>query len=514
MYSSPILVHKIDALLVKLDPKDVALKIQLLADNIILKNHLSLRSRAIALRNLDHDDWQQRYIAILKGESFSKCTMLDECYSKKIASAYKKEISCKSNRKPRVVLVLPRRLGAIGTPGSYSLADSLHNHVELYCISNSAADNNDDVKVVCDVRTDLVLSKLNFNRSDYKDKIVKILESYRPSIVHVVNWHGWTELLPYLRCYYPDARYIIDFKTPLMADGDKRSLVQINGSRASKCVDLVLSRNSEDVATWIDNNSAPIYVYPLGVALAELSPRMPEGGNVRKCTRFVYIGSTHEKRKLDSLFLHISRLPSELLGYFTLDCYGSGGDHDALNTLLSKLGLSNHVNFMGTLPQHELFARLKDYDCGLAWVPREFYDAAPSIKYLEYLGSGLVVVATNTLAHQRNLSSGLHSILFSETFSSFTDAIRSVMIDGYPLSYIKSNLNRIKRFSWDSVVENNIVQAYRRLIVGYFDYLSSFNYGNPVVVGDNSITMNYFDTHSDAINIERLANARRMRNLT
>ena len=224
------------------------------------------------------------------------------------------------------------------------------------------------------------------------------------------------------------------------------------------------SRNTEDVTSWIKGNQAPVFVYPLGVSLSDLRSRAIENEEVRRCYRFVYIGSMNEKRKMDKLIRFISELPEDLLQGFSLDCYGAGGDTGGLNDLILQLGLAQKVRMCGSLPQNELFPLLGNYDVGLAWVPQEIYDAAPSIKFLEYAGSGLVVLATNTLGHQRNVGDGFHAVLFSEDAASFCKAVRSIMIDGFPVSKLRDNLETIKRFSWDKVVTESFIPTYQRLL--------------------------------------------------
>lgn len=460
-----ILKHEEDALLTSLSPEDVAKQIIRLATDAQLVEQLSIRAREIAEQSLNQESWRKRYLDLLSGRSIEEYTVFDADSMPTANINQDVKIAVTKKRSSlRVLLIVPRALGLLGTPGSYNLAEALHRQAKLLVLCNQTGVGANNVPVVHNKEIDLPTIEINFRDKDFLQKILREVKTFQPDIVQLINWHGWVEVLPFLKKHYPSAKYIIDFKTPLMAEGDKREVLRQAGHMAAKYADLVASRNTEDIDTWIKDNPAPVLVYPLGVPVSALRVRTTDDAEVRYCHRFVYIGNFHEKRKLDVLLQLIAALPTELLEKFSLDLYGSGGDIEKLDNLIEQLGLRGRVCIYGALPQAELFPRLAEYDAGLAWVPRELYDAAPSIKFLEFAGSGLVVLATDTLAHKRNLGAGFEAILFAEDAVDFSEAIHSVMINGFSTGKIIRNLQRIKDFDWDQVVQGSFFPAYQQLI--------------------------------------------------
>lgn len=446
---SGVFSHGNDALLTSLDPDELAAQIVRLATDADLSARLAMRSRQLTETTLDHVYWKQRYAAVIQGQPFEEDTPFDVPGSAP---------------RLRLLMIVPRPLGLLGMPGAYNLAEAFFHHTELQVICNADAGNG-NVPVVHKSNASLPVVEIDFEADDALGQILACVERFAPDVVHVVNWHGWIKVVPYLKTYYPKARYVIDIKTPLMQqDGYKRDRLRHLGGQASALVDLVVSRNVEDIDTWMDGNQAPFFVYPLGVAAEQLCSRSSPEKAARQCKRFVYIGSLHEKRQLPTLIGYIAALPHELKSRFNLDIYGTGREMEILREQIRTLGLAEHIRLMGVLPQAELFPRLAEYDAGIAWVPRELYDAAPSIKFLEYAGSGLAVLATDTQAHCRNVEEGFKAELFSESPDSFAAAIRRCMDVGVSPADIAHNLELIKQFDWNSIVEHHFLPVYAHIL--------------------------------------------------
>jgi glycosyltransferase involved in cell wall biosynthesis len=446
---SGVFSHGKDALLTALEPSELAAQIVRLAADATLSASLAKHSRELAEATLDKAYWTHRYAAVIHGCAFEEDTPFD---------------AAGLAPKLRLLMIVPRPLGLLGMPGAYNLAEAFSRHTELLVICNSDSGNG-SVPVVHKSADFLPVVEIDFSSEDLLGQLLASVERFAPDIVHVVNWHGWVKAVPYLKTYYPKPRYVIDIKTPLMqADGYKRDRLRYLGGQASAFVDLVVSRNTEDIDTWMDGNQAPFFVYPLGVAAGQLRPRSSPGEAPRQCKRFVYIGSLHEKRQLPTLIEYVAALPHELKSRFKLDIYGTGRELEALQKQIESYGLAGQVRLMGALSQDVLFPRLAEYDAGIAWVPRALYDAAPSIKFLEYAGSGLAVLATDTQAHCRNIEEGFKAELFSETPPSFAAAIRRCMDIGVPPADIAHNLELIKQFDWNSIVEHHFLPVYAHIL--------------------------------------------------
>jgi glycosyltransferase involved in cell wall biosynthesis len=346
----------------------------------------------------------------------------------------------------------------MGTPGTYHLVEAYARHAEICVIANATADQN--LAVVHTASPTLNLHEIPFEGADYLDEIVEIARDFGPDIVCVTNHSRWYTIVERIKRAFPDARYVLDLKSPYFWDRPK---VREMGAKKAPLLDLILTRCEEDIDSWIPGSTRPSKVYPLGLSLPQFSPRKREEDVVR-CRRFVFIGTYSQQRELDVLLRYIAALPEPIKAQVGFDLFGTGPAKDELRTLARELGLDGVVKINDALSQDELFALLPTYDAGVAWVPTKIFDAAPSLKMLEYIASGLVPMGTATTAHRRNVEEGYRAVLFDETAEAFARAIESLVCDGIPREDIEKNLELIKPRDWDNVAAQHLLPAFDALL--------------------------------------------------
>lgn len=457
---SSIFSHIDDALLVDLNVNDIVEAVLLLSKDKELFDYLCSQSRNIAIENFDKSYWQNRYLEILDGKQNKGNTILDR--EMPIKNLPVQELFERKRSYPlKVLFISPRPLDTLGPRSSYLFAEELNRHVNLLIVNNCQAT---DAAHVYTLDKDLRVIDVDFSLTDYMETIADVVKAFSPDIVFMTNAPIWYNLIPYLKSAFSQAKYVLDMRSPFLGDAIRGDTIRKRGKIESAKLDLITSRNSEDIATWIDNNKAPVMIYPLGIPVDMMKPKDVASMQPVHCRRFVYIGTLDKKRQLQNLVRLIAALPDKILKDFSLDMYGYGDDKEALQELCQELNLGEKIQILGALHQEELFSRLADYDAGIAWVPRALYSAAPSLKFLEFAGAGLVVLATNTIAHKRNIADGFEAILFSENSASFTKAMEEAMLVGYSAEKIVKNLETIKKNSWDAVVTNYFLPAFDKLI--------------------------------------------------
>ncbi|MGC2413753.1 MAG: glycosyltransferase [Stellaceae bacterium] len=363
----------------------------------------------------------------------------------------------------RILFVSPRPFGMMGTPGTYHLVEAYARHAKVCVVANSTTDTR--ISIVHTPSPGLDLHEVAFGIPGYAAEIAAIAKRFGPDIVCLANYHSWHEVLERVRRDAPGAKYVLDIKSPLVSGetSARRKQIEVSGLARSHLLDLILTRCVEDVESWIPGCTRPVEIYPLGVKIAQFSPRLADDDIIR-CKRFVFIGSYAPVRKIETMLGFIGKLPESIKANITLDMFGGGPEKDALIEFVRTNGLGMVVRINDSLPQDQLLAVLPTYDAGLAWVPHEIFDAAPSLKMLEYLGSGLVVLASATTGHKRNIEDGFRAVLFEENFDSFASAIEQVHVTGCPRADIERNLELIKQRDWDSVVTSHMLPAFEELL--------------------------------------------------
>jgi glycosyltransferase involved in cell wall biosynthesis len=351
----------------------------------------------------------------------------------------------------------------MGTPGTYHLVGAYARHATVRVVASDKKDAN--VSIVYQPPADLDLHEVTFGVPGYAKRIAEIAKEFKPDIVCLGNYHGWFEIVERVKRDLPEAKYVLDIKSPLISEANsaRQLKIQAKGAEFAHLLDLVVTRCMEDVESWIPNCARPIAIYPLGVKLSQFSPRQREGERV-VCSRFVFIGSYSKNRKLDKLISFVAALPDDLKSGMSFDMYGSGPEKDNLKALVEQSGLKNVVQVLDGMSQDELLSILPQYDAGIGWVPKEIYDAAPSLKVLEYLGSGLVPVMSATQGHMRNIEDGFKGLIFEENAESFASAIRHARDTGFSADDISENLLLMKKRDWDAVATQNLLPAFKALL--------------------------------------------------
>lgn len=446
-----------DALLTGLSPDEVAQNILRLSGDADLSARLAARSREIAEQMLDYSKWQARYLALMQGKNIDEATIFDTGVT---GPARLPDASLR----PRVVFISPRVFGLMGTQGSYGLAGAFSRYCPTLIITKASAEAR-DIPVVTSKEDEPEHVALEFD-AGVGERILELFAGFKPDIVHFVNDHSWVDLLPFLKASYPDVRYVLDLKTPLLADGEKRSSLQGRGRVAARQLDLVVSLSREIVNTWIPEYSGRVLCYPLGIDTKKISRRSGYSSAGSGKLRCVYVGQMHPKRQLPRLLELIASLDEGTKASLSLDLFGAGGGEAEIDNCIGRLGLQGIVSRKDAIPQDQLFRLLAEYDCGVAWVPVEVYGFAPSLKFLEYAAAGLKILATNTPAHQSNIDAGFGAALFDENTDSFRSAVRKAMKADTSGEIQQNNFDVVQKFDLDHVVGHVLLPEYIRLREG------------------------------------------------
>ncbi|HEV2336877.1 MAG TPA: glycosyltransferase, partial [Stellaceae bacterium] len=366
-------------------------------------------------------------------------------------------------RRLRILMITPRPFGLLGTSGTYHLAEAYACHADVCVIAHPPTKRA--AEIVHEASDNLAVHVVAFGTDRYLSEIGEIAQMHDPDIVWMGNYAGWGKVVVHLRRVVPNAKLVLDVQSPLLTGDnvDRRQEIQEAGMSRAELLDLVITLSADSTQTWIPGYAGPLKVYPLGVTLSAFSPRLPTEAMVR-CKRFIYVGSYARGRKLDTLIEFIDALPTPLKDEISLDMYGSGPEKDNLRYLTEVHHLTGIVRVHDALSQDELFRVIPEYDAGIGWVPTELYDASPPLKTLEYMGSGLVPVVTDTTAHRLYEREGFALLKFAEDAASFRAVISEAVERGFPTERLHANLELLKNRDMDVIATEHHIAAYRQIL--------------------------------------------------
>ncbi|MBM9602687.1 glycosyltransferase family 4 protein [Desulfopila inferna] len=370
-----------------------------------------------------------------------------------------------SNNKLKILFFIPTCFGVRGTIGTYRLIEVLSSEHDILVI---APDRPNEEKYVVHRNNDLMVIKIkDRSKSDSLNKIHQILRSFVPDIIYLFNSPSSPAYLFSLHHLFPGIKWIADFRTPLLQQGSRRRRIRNGHFLLQFYVDGIITLSRHSVKTWIPlllKKTTPI---PIGIDTSKFTPKIYQS-KCLYCTRFVFIGSFHNLRKLDFLISYFSHaVQKNKERFLTLDLYGAGPAENKLRQLISKLHMEKNIFFKGLLNQEDLFQKLGDYDAGIAYVPYEKYDRSPSLKSIEYAAAGLHVLASDTSAHiQQMKDHGLHFQLFSNELNSFVDNVTECAINGVSTEVSTSNIKSVHNCDYQSIVKNHISPLLMEIVNG------------------------------------------------
>ncbi|WP_041522446.1 glycosyltransferase [Gilvimarinus agarilyticus] len=371
----------------------------------------------------------------------------------------------------RLVVVSDNPYGLIGTPGTYELVDELCKYfeVKLYCPLPNPA----NFIVVSSAEFQGKLVEHDRSLKGWVQSLVKDLAQDDAECVYFASGRSWMHddayILRELKRLNPERKIIVDLKSPpTISDVDVLRRSQRRSEYALDWIDLVLSRCVSDIRERFGHAEMRYALYPIGLSKSLVVEEVERQDRISK---FVFIGSLSDKRKLDWMLDEFSLLCSEVKNQVTLDIYGDGVDKDRLVTHAKMLGIDNFVSFRGLLGHQELLQELPSYHVGLGWVPYEMYDSAPSLKSYEYLSAGLIPLLSDTRAHLKMDQRKCSVHFFSNRKSGLSRVIESLV--GQNLSFYRDQLQMNKESvdnqTWAKVASDYIAPFVKNLVASEYD---------------------------------------------
>lgn len=362
----------------------------------------------------------------------------------------------------RILYVLRNRFGTLGSNSSFMVPAVAHRDFAIKVVdfeSNEAEQGR------------IVYANAEIERSSYprlpamlRLPVVRAeIESFGPDIVHHF-YHNCSFAFPFFlrNCLADPPRYIIDIRSPPVNQDDETRLrdVKRNDLAGAYC-DVIATHAMESAAKLIPGAGANLLYAPPGVSVGQFKFR--EQSAPSPVRRFVYTGSLAESRKLETLIECFSALVRNASVPVTLDIFGDGLARPKLQACARSLGVASRITFHGQVMQSALAERLRTFDAGIAYVPKEWFGEAPALKFLEYAASGLAVFASETPGLKKQQQDGMQVEWFAHDPDSFCAAALPWTAAPYPVSVLGGNRRYAESQDWERLVKRDYYPVYRRL---------------------------------------------------
>lgn len=170
-----------------------------------------------------------------------------------------------------------------------------------------------------------------------------------------------------------------------------------------------------------------------------------KGLSKKKYIRFLYIGTHHKKRELDFIYENFNILIDKEVDF---KIYSIGGEQKDINYLLSstrlvKINLMKKIVFLKKINRVRLSNLIQFCDIGISIIPdNKLYNESSPTKFVEYLSSGLAVLASSNVKYQKKiLDNSKAGIKVTYDSKSIRKGITEIINRPDKLNQMKKNAN-------------------------------------------------------------------------
>jgi glycosyltransferase involved in cell wall biosynthesis len=180
---------------------------------------------------------------------------------------------------------------------------------------------------------------------------------------------------------------------------------------------------------------------------------------------FIYVGSLHTSRMVYKVIKAFAQV-AQSYPKARLLLVGRGDQEHHLRFLVQQQALTEQVVFTGVVPFLEVPHYMRAADVGIAYVPDNVqYKHQPPLKTVEYLASGLPVIATDTPGNRRFVVHGWNGLLVQDN----PEDLARGMIQMLNQPYLREQLalvarKSVEKFSYEHIVRECLIPFYERCL--------------------------------------------------
>ena len=359
----------------------------------------------------------------------------------------------------KIAFITRGAFGVIGGASSYMLPTMLSESNDVLVLSPENS-NQKEKKIF----TNRHLNVVKIKSTEIEGMLLELhlhLQQFKPDIVHIFQNPFCLHYLTVLPGLLDNAKWILDFRSPLLARNKKsRKRILMRYFLSQFYADHIFTHSN---LTLKDNIVLKIRASTEVTFGIDPEKHRPRTKSMYPSLRYVYVGSISKGRKMGLLIKSFAEFVIENSSRITLDIFGDGEELVELEKIVNK-NKWTFIKMHGAVNQNILTSQLQNYDVGIAYVTNDNYSRAPSLKSAEYAASGLSIIASDTLGHRDwEKRHGFRYYYFNNT----SKGIKRVLAKKYSIKELddqrQTNFDAVKKFEWKYLVNNKLMPVYSRL---------------------------------------------------
>ena len=253
-----------------------------------------------------------------------------------------------------------------------------------------------------------------------------------------------------LKLFCPWKKIILDIRTlSVNFNLNIRKIENNKIKHASKYFNII-TVISDEIRNKINLRIQNSFILPLGANTISFEKK-----SFNREMRLLYIGSLDGRNideTINGLYLYLKDSKIDRVSY---DIIGYGHEFMKLKNLINLNGMNDIIKLHGKKHYFELKSFLDKCNIGVSFVPiTDYYDYQPVTKTFEYLSSGLVCIATNTIENKKIIN-GVNGVLCEDNSYSFAQGLR-ILNNNFSNYNSLEIRNSVKGYDWYSIVNYSL----------------------------------------------------------
>lgn len=307
----------------------------------------------------------------------------------------------------------------------------------------------------------------DYNKNRLEEADIKVLYISRTGNVIKRNVRYIRFITKYLKQHYFDLVFIHYFRgssiIPLL-NGIQQS-IHLDIRTGSVCKNVIKRNFFNSILRFESYFFKRISIISPGLRqllnINKYATILPLGANpiyVKRNNKFkihlLYVGTLSGRRiedTIEGIKLFLTEQPQADI-YYTIIGDGWHNEKQNLQNKIILLGLQDHLQLTGYIPNNELIKFYETANVGVSYIPRTpYYEYQPATKTYEYIMAGMPVIATQTYEN-RQVINKRNGILINDTPEGFASGVAEIYNNNY---YFDEELLRksVENYSWSSIIK-------------------------------------------------------------
>jgi glycosyltransferase involved in cell wall biosynthesis len=345
-----------------------------------------------------------------------------------------------------IILATPNQYGYFTI--YYNYAKYLGREYKVICICFDQGENKFEQKDNVNVIYLPLGGGKTSNIIKYYREIYRVYKAEEESII-ILKYYFFSSLL---NLFIPRKDLILDIRTGYISEFKLKtfffnSLIRIEALMFKRVIIL-----SESLRERLSLRLKKTYVIPLASESAGYTEKKFDEINL------LYVGTLISRniyQTIEGLSLFVNRKSHDLpIRYYIV---GGGKPYDVtkLKQTIHHFDLDGIVHYVGPVYGESLIEYFRKCNIGVSYIPViKDYDCQPATKTVEYMMSGMPVIATRTLEN-RKVINDWNGVLIDDNPNSFKDGLLRIISAKDSFDSHRIN-DLVKEYSFGYVIENKL----------------------------------------------------------